>query len=154
MKNSSHFFHSRYVQEDLLKPGDIHYKQFHKIFEMFKLTEGSDGSAKTTPTNQLDVDDESMSIAAKSSAAQKKQRDEEESEDEVREGERKVNPRQLISLANVWCTVHILFYVQWNLSNQDTIRADLNVLNREVFLIQRLLSTQMWHLGQVKVSCL
>ena len=53
---------------------------------MFKLTEGSDGSAKTTPTNQLDVDDESMSIAAKSSAAQKKQRDEEESEDEVREG--------------------------------------------------------------------
>ena len=82
------FFHSRYVQEDLLKPGDIHYKQFHKIFEMFKLTEGSDGSAKTTPTNQLDVDDESMSIAAKSSAAQKKQRDEEESEDEVREGKR------------------------------------------------------------------
>ena len=119
---------------------------------MFKLTEGSDGSAKTTPTNQLDVDDESMSIAAKSSAAQKKQRDE-ESEDEVREGG-KVNPRQLISLANVCCTVHILFYVQWNLSNQDTIRADLNVLNREVSLIQRLLSTQMWHLGQVKVSCL
>ena len=54
---------------------------------MFKLTEGSDGSAKTTPTNQLDVDDESMSIAAKSAAAQKKQRDE-ESEDEVREGEK------------------------------------------------------------------
>ena len=44
--------------------------------------------------------------------------------------------------------------MQWNLSNQDTIRADLNVLNREVFSIQRLLSTQMWHLGQVKVSCL
>ena len=40
-------------------------------------------------------------------------------------------------------------YLQWNLSNLDT-----SVLNREVSLIQRLLSTQMWHLGQTKVSCL
>ena len=73
-------FHFRYVQEDVLQPGDTHYRQFHKIFEMFKITEGGDGSTKHT--NQLDVDDETMSIAAKSAAAQKKQR-EEEQEDEV-----------------------------------------------------------------------
>ena len=30
----------------------------------------------------------------------------------------------------------------------------LSVLDNKVSLFQRLLSTQMWHLGQVKVSCL
>ena len=69
----------RYVQEDLLKPGDTHYKQFHKIFEAFKISEGSEATPKTTPTSPI-PDDDTMSIAAKSSAAQKKQRDE-ESED-------------------------------------------------------------------------
>ena len=29
-----------------------------------------------------------------------------------------------------------------------------HVLNSEVFIIQRLLSTQIWDLGQMKVSCL
>ena len=69
----------RYVQEDVLQPGDTHYKQFHKIFEAFKLSEESEDPPKTTPTSHI-PDDDSMSIAAKSSAAQKKQR-EEESED-------------------------------------------------------------------------
>ena len=41
-----------------------------------------------------------------------------------------------------------------NLSNQDIIGPDLSVLNSEVSLIQELLSTQMWLLGQMKVSCL
>ena len=45
-------------------------------------------------------------------------------------------------------------HIQRNLSNADTIGADSSVLNRELSLIQRLLSTQMWHLGWVKVSCL
>ena len=40
---------------------------------------------------------------------------------------------------------HII--IQLNLSNQDTIVPDLSVLNSEVSSIQRLLSTQMWHLG-------
>ena len=30
----------------------------------------------------------------------------------------------------------------------------VSLINREVSLIQRLLSTQKWHLGQTKVSCL
>ena len=37
-------------------------------------------------------------------------------------------------------------YIQWNLSNPDSIGADSSVINREMSLIQRLLSTQMWHL--------
>ena len=45
----------------------------------------------------------------------------------------------------VHITTHIL---QWNLSNQDTIVTDYS----EVSSFQRLLSTQMWHLGQMKVS--
>ena len=40
-------------------------------------------------------------------------------------------------------TIILLLYIQWNL---DTIGPDYNVLNSEVSLIQRLLSTQMWHL--------
>ena len=40
------------------------------------------------------------------------------------------------------------------LTNQDTIGSDQGVLNSEVSSFQRLLSTQMWHLGQMKVSCL
>ena len=69
----------RYVQEDLLKPGDAHYRQFHKIFENFKITDDSDATPKATPIPE----DDSMSIAAKSAAAQKKQRDEEAAEQEV-----------------------------------------------------------------------
>ena len=67
------------MQEDVLQPGDAHYKQFHKIFEAFKLSDDSEDTPKATPTSHI-PDDDSMSIAAKSSAAQKKQR-EEESED-------------------------------------------------------------------------
>ena len=67
------------MQEDVLKPGDTHYNQFHKIFEAFKLSDDSEATPKATPISHI-PDDDSMSIAAKSSAAQKKQR-EEESED-------------------------------------------------------------------------
>ena len=38
------------------------------------------------------------------------------------------------------------------ISNQDTIVTDESVLNSEVSSFQRLLSTQMWHLRQMKVS--
>ena len=75
----------RYVQENILNPGDIHYRQFHKIFEAFKLHEEPEAPPKTTP---IPTDDDTMSIAAKSAAAQKKQRDEEAAEEEVREGGR------------------------------------------------------------------
>ena len=70
----------RYVQEDLLKPGDFHYRQFHKIFELFKLSEGQETPPTATPTH---LEETPMTIAAKSAAAQKKQR-EEESDEEVR----------------------------------------------------------------------
>ena len=49
---------------------------------------------------------------------------------------------------------HLFGCIQWNLSNQDTIGPDYNVLNSEVSLSQGLLSTQMCYLGQMKVSCL
>ena len=38
------------------------------------------------------------------------------------------------------------------LSNQDTIRTDSSVLNSELSSFQRLLSIQMWYLGQIQVS--
>ena len=46
-----------------------------------------------------------------------------------------------------YSSMYSVLDIQWNLSNPDTIGA-------EVSLIQRLLSTQMWRLGQTKVSCL
>ena len=68
--------HHRYVQENVLQPGDAHYKQFHKIFEAFKISaDDSETAPKATPISHI-PDDDSMSIAAKSSAAQKKQREE------------------------------------------------------------------------------
>ena len=52
------------------------------------------------------------------------------------------------------CGISPIIDVQWNFSNPDTIGADSSVLNREVSLIQGLLSTQMWHLGRVNMSYL
>ena len=52
---------------------------------------------------------------------------------------------------NGYVNVHV--YIQWILSNLDIIGSDYSVLNREVSSIQRL-STQMWFLGQMKVSSL
>ena len=71
------------MQEDLLKPGDVHYRHFHKIFEAFKLSDESKAPPTATPISTLS-DESPMSIAAQSAAAQKKQR-EEESDEEVRE---------------------------------------------------------------------
>ena len=77
----------RYIQEDVLQPTDVHYRQFHKIFEAFRLTE-KEAPPTATPTARP-IEQTPMTIAAKSAAAQKKQREEEEEEEEeVREGRR------------------------------------------------------------------
>ena len=44
--------------------------------------------------------------------------------------------------------------IQWNPSNPDTIGPEESVLIREVSSFQGLKSTQTWHLGRKKVSCL
>ena len=72
----------RYVQEDLLKPGDTHYRQFHKIFELFKLSEEQEAPPTATPTAAAASEESPMTIAAKSAAAQRRQREEEESDEE------------------------------------------------------------------------
>ena len=46
------------------------------------------------------------------------------------------------------------FYIQWNLSNPDTLGTEESVLISEVSWFQGLNCTQTWHLGQLKVSCL
>ena len=69
----------RYVQEDILRPGDHHFRQFYKIFEAFKLVE---------PEKKPEVEESSMEVAAKSIEALKKaarlrqQQVEEESDEE------------------------------------------------------------------------
>ena len=72
----------RYVQEDLLKPGDTHYRQFHKIFELFKISEEQEAPPTATPTAAAASEESPMTIAAKSAAAQRRQREEEESDEE------------------------------------------------------------------------
>ena len=74
--NTVILFHLRYVQEDLLRPGDAHYRQFHKIFEAFKLTE---------PEKKPDVEQSPVELAAKSVEGRKKVVQQmEDSDDEVR----------------------------------------------------------------------
>ena len=63
-------------------------------------------------------------------------------------------PNQLYTLV-LKHTILCMYIYSGNLSNPDTVgQTKVSLINREVFLIQRLLSTQMWHLGQTKVSCL
>ena len=73
----------RYVQEDILRPGDQHYRQFYRIFEAFKLVE---------PVKKPEVEESPMEVAAKSIEALKKaarlrQQQVEEESDEEEEAE-------------------------------------------------------------------
>ena len=59
-----------------MKPGDAHYRQFHKILEAFKLTE---------PEKKADVEQSPVELAAKSMEGRKKVVERrEDSDDEVR----------------------------------------------------------------------
>ncbi len=54
---------TRYVQEDILQPGDPNYRQFHKIFEMFKISE---------PETKPEPQESPMQLVAKAVEASKK----------------------------------------------------------------------------------
>lgn len=72
----------RYVQEDILQPSDPHYRQFHKVFEQFKIVEPAEPK---TPTEESPVKMAAKKAAAVAAAASKGQEKEADSDDEEEE---------------------------------------------------------------------
>ena len=73
----------RYVQEDILTPDDPNYRQFHKIFEAFKLTDPPD--PKTDKDSYMPSVSELVAKAAEASkrlAAQKRQQESDDDDDD------------------------------------------------------------------------
>ncbi len=73
----------RYVQEDILQPEDPNYRQFHKIFEAFKLSEVPEKPKDPNSVSELVA---KAAEASKKLAQQRKyqpQEEEEEEEDKV-----------------------------------------------------------------------
>ncbi len=72
----------RYVQEDILQPDDPNYRQFHKIFEAFKLSEVPEKSKDPNSVSELVA---KAAEASKKLAQQRKYQPQEEEEEEEEE---------------------------------------------------------------------
>ena len=70
---------TRYIQEEILKPGDPNYRQFHKVFEAFKIEDKPEESASSQTVSDLVA---KAAEASKKLAAQHKQESSDEEDDE------------------------------------------------------------------------
>jgi len=87
-----------YVQENILKPGDTFYRQFHRVLESFRITEPVEEKSKEPP--QMTVSQLVAEAASKSKilAAHQKLSSDEESEDDEPKEEQKMSKKKLRKL--------------------------------------------------------
>ena len=75
----------RYVQQDILQPGDANFRHFYKIFEMFKLSE-PEKPPDQPQQSPLEVAAKSVAASKKLAAAAEKEDSDDEEEEKVGEG--------------------------------------------------------------------
>ena len=86
---------SRYIQEDILKPGDPNYRQFHRIFEAFKISEPPEAP---NGDNSMSVSQLVAQAALKSKQLALQQDSSSDEEEKRKEKEQKMSKKKLRKL--------------------------------------------------------